>query len=138
MNLKLLWDQYLDDRQKCFNEIKYLLRSDILPKDIKLLVVEKILFMYAHEFTEPGWYYFTDMMAGHGYINALKWAAKRNFTFDYDAPSFGASGGHLKCLKWLKDYGCEWNSDVCSNATIEIKSWLNSLNGKCPCGKTIH
>ena len=46
--------------------------------------------------------------AKYGHISCLKWLRENGCDWDADTCSFAAGGGHLSCLIWLRENGCPW------------------------------
>jgi hypothetical protein len=53
-----------------------------------------------------------------GHVSTLKWARENGCPWDSDICSNAAENGHLNCLQWARENGCPWDSDTCRNAAI--------------------
>ena len=52
----------------------------------------------------------------YGHLSCLKWLRENGCDWDADTCSNASKGGHLSCLKWLRENGCPWDASTCSDA----------------------
>ena len=52
-----------------------------------------------------------------GHLECLKYAHEQGCELDADTCKAAARRGHLDCLKYAHEQGCEWDADTCS-ATV--------------------
>ena len=53
-----------------------------------------------------------------GHLDCLKYVHEQGCEWDADTCEAAARGGHLECLKYAHEQGCEWDADTCHSAAI--------------------
>ena len=54
--------------------------------------------------------------AGGGHLECLKYAHEHGCEWDEWTCEWAAEGGHLECLKWAHEHDCPWNERTCQYA----------------------
>jgi len=66
--------------------------------------------------------------AGHGHLEVLKWFKKeRAVSWDHLVSRVAALKRDFEMLKWLRENGCPWKENTCSDAAahgqLEVLKW---------------
>jgi hypothetical protein len=59
-----------------------------------------------------------DIAAKKGHLECLKYAHENGCEWSAKTCFRVAHNGHLECLKYVHENGCPWDSDTCSNAAL--------------------
>ena len=76
--------------------------------------------------------------AEEGNLDVLRWFQKNEplYIMNEYMCAMAASGGHIKVLGWLRQYGCPWEEDTCCEAAeaghLDVLKWLRNQDPPCP------
>ena len=49
----------------------------------------------------------------NGHLNCLQWARQNGCDWNSSTCYVAAENGHLSCLQWARQSGCDWDRNVC-------------------------